>query len=258
MTQCASIFSQVLALFHRGEFVDIVHKHRAERHSKGFRCWDQFVAMLFCQLAQAHSLREICGGLKCCLGKLKHLGINKAPNKSTLSYANGHRPWQVYEDIFYSLLKRCTSVAEGKKRRFRFKNKLFSLDATVINLCLSLFDWAEFRRTKGAVKLHMLLDHDGYLPTFALITEGKVHEVNVAKMLKFAPGSIIAIDRGYNDYSLYGTWTADGIYFVTRMKSNAQYDVIEQRKPPNNRNVLSDEITPVQNRILCLMFRHPA
>ncbi len=254
MTQCSSIFSQILALFNRGEFADIIRKHNAERHSKGFRCWDQFVAMLFCQLAQAHSLREICGGLQCCLGKLKHLGVHKAPNKSTLSYANRHRPWQVYEDIFNNLLQRCTSVAKGKKRSFRFKNKLFSLDATVIDLCLSLFDWAEFRRTKGAVKLHMLLDHDGYLPTFALITNGNVHEVNIAKTLKLASGSVIAMDRGYNDYSLFGTWTADGVYFVTRMKSNAKYRVIERRKPPQYRNVISDEIimlTGVEAEVKC-------
>lgn len=242
MTQYASIFSQILALFHRGEFADIVRKHRAERHSKGFTCWNQFVAMLFCQLAQAHSLREICGGLACCLGKLKHLGVHKAPNKSTLSYANGHRPWEVYKDLFYNLLYKCNDAAKGKKRRFRFKNKLYLMDATVIDLCLSLFEWAKFRRTKGAVKLHMLLDHDGYLPTFALITEGKVPEIDVAWMLKFAPGSIIVMDRGYNDYSLFGNWTADGVYFVTRMKSNAKYAVVEERRPPQHRNVISDEI----------------
>lgn len=242
MTKVASIFSQVLALFHRGEFASIIYRHQAERHSKGFSSWNQFVAMLFCQLAQAHSLREICGGLACCLGKLKHLGINRAPKKSTLAYANEHRPWQVYQDIFYLMLYKCTAVAKSNNHSFRFKNKLYSLDATVIDLCLSMFDWAEFRRTKGAVKLHMLLDHDGYLPTYALITEGKVHEVTVARLLNFAPGSIIVVDRGYNDYSLFGNWTANGIYFVTRMKTNAKHDVIEKRRPPKNRNVISDEI----------------
>lgn len=241
MTQVASIFSQVLALFQRGEFARIIYLHQAERHSKGFSSWNQFVAMLFCQLAQAHSLREICGGMACCLGKLKHLGINNAPKKSTLAYANEHRPWEVYQDIFYMMLDKCKAVAANNKRRFRFKNKLYSLDATVIDLCLSMFDWAEFRRTKGAVKLHMLLDHDGYLPTYALITEGKVHEVTEAYKFKLSPGSIIVVDRGYNDYSLFGSWTANGIYFVTRMKSNARYEVIETRRPPQNRNVISDE-----------------
>ena len=242
MTNAASIFSQILALFHRSEFAHIIHRHQAERHSKGFSSWNQFVAMLFCQLAQAHSLREICGGLACCLGKLKHLGINRAPNKSTLAYANEHRPWQVYQDIFYMMLNQCRTVAESNKRRFRFKNKLYSLDATVIDLCLSMFEWAEFRRTKGAVKLHMLLDHDGYLPTYALITVGKVHEVTVARWLDFASGSIIVVDRGYNDYALFGSWTANNIYFVTRMKTNARYEVVEKYIPPENRNVISDEL----------------
>ena len=211
----------------------------AERHAKGFTCWDQFVAMVFCQLGQAKSLREICGGLASSLGKLRHLGIQSAPNRSTLSYANEHRPWQLYENVFYQLLDRCQLLANGKKK-FRFKNKLFSLDATVIKLCVELFDWAKYRQTKGAVKLHLLLDHDGYLPVFAHITEGLVHEVNVARDLSFPPGSIVAIDRGYWDYGLFSRWTDDGVYFVTRMKSNAVYDVIEQRAVPQDRAILGD------------------
>jgi hypothetical protein len=242
MTQCASLFSQILALFDRGDFADIVHKHQAEKYSKGFSCWNQFVAMTFCQFAQAHSLREICGGLACCIGKMKHLGVKQAPNKSTLSYANEHRPFEVYQDVFFRLLTRCQDVAATKKRRFRFKNKLLSLDATTIDLCLSLFPWADFRTTKGAVKLHLLLDHDGYLPVFAHITEGKVHEVNIARILKLPVGSIVVMDRGYNDYALYGSWTADKVFFVTRLKDGAVYQVIEQRQPPQNRNVVSDEI----------------
>jgi len=183
MSQCASLFSQILSLFPRNVFADIVRKHKADKHSKGFTCWDQFVAMLFCQLAQAKSLREICGGLACCLGKLKHLGVQDAPKKSTLSYANEHRPWEVYQDLFYQLLKLCQAVAATKKRRFKFKNKLLSLDASVIDLCLTMFPWADFKTTKGAVKLHLLLDHDGYLPTYVLITEGKKADVTVAQEL---------------------------------------------------------------------------
>jgi len=241
MAQCASLFSQILALFNRHDFSDIVRKHQADKHSKGFSCWNQFVAMLFCQLAQAHSLREICGGLACCLGKLIHLRMRQAPNKSTLSYANGHRPWEVYQDLFFLLLGRCQKVAAGKKRRFQFKNKLLSLDATVIDLCLTMFPWADFRTTKGAVKLHLLLDHEGYLPVFAHITEGSVHEVTVARQLQLPTGSIVVIDRGYNDYALYGSWTANKVFFVTRLKQGTAYRVIKQCQPPQNRNVLADE-----------------
>jgi len=128
--------------------------------------------MLFCQLAQAKSLREICGGLACCIGKLRHLGLKDAPKKSTLSYANARRPWEMFRDLFYATLKTCKIAAPGK-HKFRFKNKLLSLDSSTISLCLSLFPWAKFRRTKGTVKLHLLLDHDGYLPTYAYISKGK-------------------------------------------------------------------------------------
>lgn len=241
MVRQASLFSQLVALFNRGQFHSLVFRHKAERYSKGFNSWDQFVAMLFCQLAQAKSLREICGGLSCCLGKLRHLGVNKAPSKSTLSYANANRPWQMYQELFYKTLEVCKLGGTGK-HRFKFKNKLLSLDSSTISLCLSLFPWAEFRRTKGAVKLHLLLDHDGYLPTYAYISNGKKHDVTIARKVPLSPHSIVAMDRGYNDYSLFAYWTGNQIYFVTRLKDNADYTVVEERTVPQNRNILSDQL----------------
>jgi hypothetical protein len=241
MNKFSSVFGQMLNIISRREFYKAVVETGAENKAKGFTCWQQFVAMLFCQLGQAHSLREITGGLATCLGKLKHLGVESAPNRSTLSYANEHRPWQLYERVFYGLLDRCRGLTQGEKK-FRFKNKLFSLDATVIELCASLFEWAKFRQTKGAVKLHLLLDHDGYLPVFAHITEGKVHEVNIAREVFLPRGSIVVIDRGYVDYELFGRWTEQGVYFVTRQKDNADYRVIEQRPLPYGRNILKDEV----------------
>jgi len=254
MNRFSSIFGQILHLFSRREFFEAVHATQSERGAKGFTCWDQFVAMLFCQLGQAHSLREICGGLASCFGKAKHLGIKKAPKRSTLSYANEHRPWQLYERIFYQFLGRCRQLDFGK-RRFRFKNKLFSLDATVIELCASLFDWAKFRQTKGAVKLHLLLDHDGYLPVFAHVTEGKVHEIKVAQTMTFPSGSIVAIDRGYIDYELFWRWTEEGVFFVTRQKGNARVDVLEERPIPLNRNILSDQIIELEG--FCSRKKYP-
>jgi len=238
----SSIFGQILQVFDKRDFLQAVRDTRSEHAAKGFTCWDQFVAMLFCQLGQAQSLREICEGLATCLGKLKHLGIDDAPKRSTLSYANEHRPWQLYQMMFYRLLEKCQTMARFQKRKFRFKNKLFSLDASVIELCLSLFDWASFRQTKGAVKLHLLLDHDGYLPTFATVTEGDVHEVNVAWELKLPKGSILAVDMGYTDYSLFAKWILEGIFFVTRQKGNAAYRVVEEQRVPQNRNILKDQI----------------
>ena len=172
MIRCASLFSQLIGFFDRHQFSRMVVKHHAELYAKSYSSWDHFVAMLFCQLAQAKSLREICGGLACCMGKLKHLGMKAAPKKSTLSYANSHRPWQMFRDLFYDTLATCRTVAP-QNHKFRFKNKLLSLDSSTISLCLALFPWAKFRRTKGAIKLHLLLDHDGYLPTYAYISEGK-------------------------------------------------------------------------------------
>jgi hypothetical protein len=241
MVRSASIFSQLVALFSRREFQQVVGEHRAERYSKGFSSWDHFVAMLFCQVAQAKSLREICGGLACTMGKLRHLGMKDAPNKSTLSYANKHRSWKMYRDLFYKTLGVCNMTAP-KNRKFRFKNKLLSMDSTTISLCLSLFPWAEFRRTKGAVKLHLLLDHDGYFPTYAYISNGKKHDVTVARKVPLPPGSIVTMDRGYNDYKLYDSWTVNGIYFVTRMKGNADYTVVEENLIPITGNVLSDQL----------------
>lgn len=244
MTRFSSIFSQLLQLFPRLEFEQAVKKHKADKGAKGFTCWGQFVAMMFCQLGRAHSLREICGGLASCEGKLRHLGISDAPKKSTLGYANQHRPWELYQTVFGQMLGKCQSMVQssGFKKKFQFKNKLASLDASTIDLCLSMYDWAKFRRTKGAVKLHLLLDHDGYLPSYAVITDGKKSDIAVARTMKFAPGTVLAIDRGYNDYDWFGELTRAGVYFVTRMKDNAVYGVVEERKVSEKGNVLSDKV----------------
>lgn len=234
------MFSQILKLIPRTDFARLVKETKAEHRSKGVSSWSQFVAMLFCQLGRAHSLREIEGGLKSCEGKLAHLGI-EAPARSSLSYANGHRPAELFEKVFYALFDTVSSKVVGKKK-FRFKNKLVSLDSTVIDLCLSMYDWAKFQRTKGAVKLHLVLDHDGYLPCFGLITDGKVADVKAAWQIDFAPGTIVVDDRGYNDYRLFADWTKSGVYFVTRMKDNALFEVVEERDPPQNRNIVKDQI----------------
>jgi hypothetical protein len=239
MRQFNSMFSQLLSLFPRSDFEKAVRAHRADRAAKGFDCWTQFVAMLFCQLGRAHSLREICGGLASVEGKLNHLGVGDAPKRSTLSYANAHRPWQLFEEVFMQLLGRCQGIASPKP--FRFKNKLFSLDATVIDLCLEMFDWAKFRRAKGAIKLHLLLDHDGCLPCYGVITEGKTHEIRVARTLDWPKGSIIAIDRGYMDYAFLDSLTERDIFFVTRLKGNATPTTEAVLSSPKG-NILSDEM----------------
>jgi hypothetical protein len=244
MNTAGSLFSQILALFQRSDFARHVRELKAEHRAKGFSSWDQFVAMLFCQLAQARSLREISEGLKSCEGKLKHLGLAQEPKRSTLSYANAHRPWELYERLFYDLLAQCQALSPKKK--FRFKNKLLALDSTTVELCASMFDWARFRQTKGAVKLHLLLDHDGYLPVFGHVTDGKVGDVKVAQTLDFPKGSIVALDRGYVDYDLFTRWTRQGVFFVTRLKANADIARVESRPVPKGGNIRSDEIIRLQ------------
>jgi hypothetical protein len=244
MIHTGSLFSQILSLFQRSNFARHVHELRAEYHARGFSSWDQFVAMLFCQLAQARSLREISDGLKCCEGKLKHLGLAQEPKRSTLSYANAHRPWELFERLFYDLLAQCQQISPQKK--FRFKNRLLTMDSTTVELCASMFDWAHWRRTKGAVKLHLLLDHDGYLPVFGHVTDGKTGDVKVAQSLDFPKGSIVALDRGYIDYRLFTRWTRQGVYFVTRLKRNADIQVVQRHAVPAGSNVLKDETVRLQ------------
>ena len=219
-------------------------KHAAERDAKGFTCWTQFVSMLFCQLGHADSLREICNGLACCLGRLVHLGITKAPCRSTLSYANEHRPAALFEELFWTASARFRGqqALGGRKHKFRFKNKLLSLDSTTISLCLAMFPWARFRRAKGGVKAHVLLDHDDYLPAYVLLTEARRSDVKLADSFRLNPGSIVAIDRGYIDYALFARWSMAGVFFVTRLKDNAAFEVAEECQLPANRNILADQL----------------
>ena len=244
MSTVCSIFSQVLKLIPRADFDVAVHKHAAERNAKGFTCWGQLVAMLFCQLGSVNSLRDITNGLAASEGKLRHLGLPAAPKRSTLSYANAHRPSALFEDLFYRMVEIARNQAQqsGIRHKFRFKNKLLSIDATTIELCASVFDWAQFCRTKGAVKLHLMLDHDGLLPCYGVITDGKQHEVTVTRQWEFAPGTILVFDRGYTDYNWFERLTQQGVYFVTRLKTNADIIEVEDLALPRRKGLVSDQV----------------
>ena len=233
-----------MKLIPRGDFDAALRKHQAERNAKGFSCWGQLVAMLFCQLGSVTSLRDITNGLAASEGKLRHLGLPKAPSRSTLAYANAHRPSAVYEDLFYRLLESARGHAQqaGARHKFRFKNKLLSIDATTIELCASVFDWAHFRRTKGAVKLHLMLDHDGLLPCYGVISDGKQHEVTVTRTWQFESGTILVFDRGYTDYDWFAQLTRQGVFFVTRLKSNADFIVVEERPVLPGKGIVHDQI----------------
>ena len=240
MERVSSIFSQILKFFPRTIFDAAVAHHQGEKHAKGMTCWSQFVALLFCHLGGARSLREIIGGLAASEGKLRHLGIDRAPTRSTLAYANQHRPWQIYQEVFQQLLTVCQSDAKSLKRRFRFQHQLLSLDSTLISVCVSMFDWAQYVQTKGAVKLHLVLNHQGYLPQYAVISDGKTADVKVAQQMEFSPGTMLVMDRGYEDHGWWRKLSLAGVYFVTRLKDSTGYAILAERGVPAG-TILHDE-----------------
>lgn len=241
----SSIFSQMLQLIPRPAFARIVAGRQGERHARGFTCWGQTVAMLFCHLGQAKSLREISEGLQASEGKLRHLGLSDAPGHSTLAYANAHRPWEIYQDLFRFLMTHLQGQLDlkGKSaRQFSLPGKLLSLDSTLIDLCAKVFDWAKYKQTKGAVKIHLLLDHDGCLPQFAVITDGKTSDIETARTLTFPPGTMLVVDRGYNDYEWFNDLgEQQGVWFVTRLKEGASFVTVEER-PVEGDGVRGDEV----------------
>ena len=249
MQRVCSIFGQILQLIPRRSFEAAVQQHQTERHARGFSSWSQFVAMLFGQLVQAKSLREITEGLQAHAEKLQPLGLSEVPARSTLAYANRHRPWQLFETVFHQLFRQCQQRlgAAQTSSKLGLPGKLLSLDATVIDLCAAVFDWAEFRAAKGAVKLHVVLDHEGYLPLYAVVTTGKVHEMQVARQLEWPRGSLLVFDRGYTDYDWFQQLTEHGVHFVTRLKRKARCWVVG-RRPPADKGIRSDEIIVLEQQ----------
>lgn len=233
-----TILGQMLKMFSRHEFQKAVSETGTEYHSRGFSSWNHFIAMLFGQLAGQDSLRGIEAGLATQSKSLYHLGIQPV-HRSTLAYANEHRSHELFKKMFEWMLSKCQPIAP--RHKFRFKNPLSSLDATVIDLCLSLYNWAKFRTTKGAVKLHVKLNHAGYLPTFMVMTPGKVHESTIAPSVPLESGDVVVFDRGYNDFAWFKTIVDKGVFFVTRLKKKARYKIIE-RRPNNHKDIYSDQI----------------
>jgi putative transposase len=251
MAHYNTVFSQLLKLIPRHEFETLAKQHHSGRSFRKASRWSQFVTMAMGQLSGRKSLRDIVENVSAQTHRLYHLGSAKL-SRSNLSRINENKPYALYEALFGKLLKRCQGVAPG--HQFRFKNPLYSLDASTIDLCLSVFPWAKFRTTKGAVKLHVGLNHAGYLPEFVTLTEGNKHDVTIGRILNFPKGSIVAIDKAYNDYTWYNHLTGNGIYFVTRLKSNAKYRVIDRREVLQNKGLTSDqtiEFTGLQTAKKC-------
>lgn len=238
MAHCNTVFSQILKLIPRHEFETLAKQHHSGRSFRKASRWSQFVSLAMAQLSGRNSLRDIVENISAQTHRLYHLGSTQL-TRSNLSRINSDKPYTLYEALFGKLLKNCQGKAPGHD--FRFKNPLYSLDASTIDLCLSAFPWADFRATKGAVKLHVGLNHGGYLPEFVTVTEGNCHDITVGRTLRFPKGSIIAVDKGYNDYSWYNQLNDKGIFFVTRLKRNARIRVIERRDVQKNKGITSDQ-----------------
>lgn len=233
-----TVFSQILKLIPRHEFESLANKHHSGRSFRTASRWSQFVTMAMAQLSGRNSLRDIVESISAQAHRLYHLGSAKL-SRSNLSRINEDKPYALYEALFGKLLNRCRRLAPG--HNFRFDNPLYSLDASTIDLCLSAFPWADFRTTKGAIKLHVGLNHAGYLPEFVTITDGKTSDIEAGRALEFPKGSMVAIDRGYNDYAWYNQLTEKDIFFVTRLKSNAKIRVIRRRTVLPGKGLTSDQ-----------------
>jgi hypothetical protein len=238
-----SLFNQVLGCIDRQIFNKVVDSHKSDKYSKGINTWTHFVSMLFMQLGNMNSLRDICTGLNSATGNLSHLGVKRPPSKSSLSYINKNRNADVFEALYFALLD---SLEPSLKRRRtharRLKRQVFIMDSSVIPLSLSLFDWAKFRTTKGAIKLHAVMDYDTGLPSYAVITDGKKHDVKVAIDTSFPKGSVLVADRAYVDYAWLYNLDSSGVFFVTRLKSNADIEIAEVfLTNDKHEHILSDE-----------------
>ena len=239
-----TLFSQIISKLDRSKFSKLVNERETDKHNKGYNSWTQLVSMLFCQFAKSQSVRDISNGLRSATGNLNHLGIQKAPSKSSISYQNKNRDYNLFKDYYYQLLGSLGQQAGFKQVKFKIKSKIFLLDSTTISLSLSLFDWAKYKTAKGAVKMHTLLDYDGNLPAYINITDGKTADNKGAYDIPLLKGSVIVADRFYNDFPLLNIWDSNGVSFVVRHKENLLFKSIKENQLPENRHqhILKDEI----------------
>jgi hypothetical protein len=238
-----TLFSQIIKKIERPIFKKLVEEKQTDKACKGFDSWTHLVSMLFCHFAKSTSVRDISNGLRSATGNLNHLGIAKAPSKSSISYQNKRRDSDLFKELYYALLKHLGQQASLRRVKLRIKAPVYLLDSTVVSLCLSVFDWATFRTKKGAVKMHTLLDYDGKLPVYVNITEGSVADNKGAYDIPLERGSVIVADRYYNDFPMLNVWDSRGVYFVVRHKDNLSYSPVKERDLPETtaQQVLKDE-----------------
>ena len=240
MAHSSTIFRQLLQLLDRNAFDSIERKgYQPKRKYRSLTRWGQFVTMMFAHITNRTSLRDIEDQFRIRAESLYHLGVRPV-KRSTFADANNSRAAGFFEAIFKHQYAKCARCAPRKS--FRFKNKLYSFDASVVDLCLNLFPWAKFRTTKGGIKLHTLLDHDGYIPAFVKITDAKVPDIAMARTLKLPPFSIVVMDRAYVDFKWFNKLDTKKVLFVTRLKRGIKYKVTERRKVIHSKGITSDQI----------------
>lgn len=235
-----TIFNQLLSFLPKYQFNQFVVQHQADKFIKKMTAWNQLIVLLYAQATGKDSLREIETGFNLHESRWYHLGINTVA-RSSLSDANNRRSYQIFEKLFYSLLEQCQEITPD--RQFSFDNPLYSFDSSVISLCLSVFDWAKYSKTKGALKLHLLLNNRTAIPELINITEGKTADITAIKQmgLNLEKGSILVFDRGYIDYLWWKKLDTDGIYFVSRTKENQNIFVVGQHQTFLKPNIIADE-----------------
>jgi putative transposase len=238
VAHCSTVLSRIVRIFPRHQFQTLARKHHVGQKFRSFSRWAQFVALLTAQLTGRSSLRDIVDNFSAQARKLYHLG-GKPFSRATLARCNEKQSHILYEELFQQLLTRCQSMSPRNKA-FNLKGKIYLLDASLVELTLSLFPWAKYQKNKGAAKLHVGLDADGYLPAFVDLTEGKEHEINHARELELPRGSYLVFDRGYTDYTWYRDLTEDGVFFVTRLKSNAIVTPGKKRRGRKSPGVIED------------------
>lgn len=239
MSHANTVLAQLLKLVPRHEFQKLSGQHHRGQKLRKISRWDQFVSLFMAQLTGRQSLRDIEANMNAQGNQHYHLGVRRI-SKSSLARINEKQPYTLYEALFGELVKRCQGFSPQHK--FRFKNPLFSLDSSLIELSLALFPWSDHNRHRGAVKLHVGLDHGGHFPAFATITEGRQHDVPVGRAFAFPKGSLVVVDKGYTDYGWYKDLTNKGIFFVTRQRTNALYRVIERHKIDRGKGITSDQV----------------
>jgi hypothetical protein len=246
MNSGQTIFSQLMDFIPTYEFNQCVKRYNGNYKIKNFTCWEQFLCMAFAQLTYRESLRDIQACLRAAHKKLYHMGIRSKVSRNTLAHANQIRDWRMYAEFAQILIGQARKLYANEDFGVQLEQTVYALDSTIIDLCLSLFPWALFRKKKGAVKLHTLIDLRGNIPTVVFITHGKVHDVNILDALVIEAGAIYVMDRGYLDFERLCTIHQSSAFFVTRAKSNFDFKRLYSKPVDKSVGVLCDQIVTLQ------------